>query len=86
MKQLIELSDGFTGADLKIACKEASMVQIRNKLHSDCKTMTVAMVTDVAFDDLLISIKQIKPAMLSSAQKHRQWNLKYGNPGNQSSK
>lgn len=79
MKQLIESSDGFTGADLKIACKEATMIQIRNKLHSECKTIPVAMVTDVAFDDLLVSIKQIKPSMTSSAIKHRQWNLKYGN-------
>lgn len=80
MKQLIESSDGFTGADLKIACKEATMIQIRNKLHSDCKTpMTVAMVADVVFDDLLASIKQIKPSMAASAMKHRQWHSKYGN-------
>ena len=78
MKQLIESSDGFTGADLKIACKEATMIQIRNTLHSDCKT-SIAMATDVAFDDLLISIKQIKPSMTASAIKHRQWHLKYGN-------
>lgn len=78
MNQLIESSDGFTGADLKIACKEATMVQIRNKLHSDCK-ISVAVVTDVAFDDLLVSIKQIKPSMIPSSIKHRQWHLKYGN-------
>lgn len=78
MKQLVELSDNFTGAELKIACKEASMIQIRNKLQSDCKN-SVATVTDVAFDDLLLSIKQITPSMISSATKHRQWHLKYGN-------
>lgn len=80
MKQLIELSDGFTGADLKIACKEASMIQIRNKLYSDCNVAATMVIADVAFDDLFVSIKQIKPSMTASAQKHRQWQLKYGNP------
>lgn len=79
MKQLIELSDGFTGADLKVACKEASMIQIRSKLHSDCNVSAAAVMADVAFDDLFASIQQIKPSMTASAQKHRQWQLKYGN-------
>lgn len=79
MKQLIELSDGFTGADLKIACKEASMIQIRSKLHSDWKVSAAMVMADVSFDDLLVSIKQIKPSLTASVQKHRQWQSKYGN-------
>lgn len=77
MTNLIECSDGFTGADLKIACKEASMIQIRNKLQSGNKS--VDRVTEVTFDDLLASIKQIKPSMMVSATKHRQWQSKFGN-------
>lgn len=78
MQQLIEFSGGFTGADLKIACKEASMIQIRRKMHSDCKVSAAMVMADVSFDDLLVSIKQIKPSLTASALKHRQWQLKYG--------
>lgn len=74
---LIESSEGFTGADLKIACKEASMIQIRNKLKSNHKTMH--KVPEIAFEDLLTAIKQIKPCMVASATKHRNWNAKCGN-------
>lgn len=77
IKQLIELSDDFTGADLKIACKEASMKQIRNKLKSNKPSLNEAF--EVTFEDLLTSIKQIKPSMTASAAKHRQWQLKHGN-------
>lgn len=76
MNNLIESSEGFTGADLKIACKEASMIEIRNKLQSDNKT--IDKVIEVKFDDLLSSIKQIKPSMVTSAAKHRQWHSNYG--------
>lgn len=75
MKELCDASDGFTGADLKIACKEASMIQIRNKLQSDHKSNV--KVAEVTFNDLMASIKQIKPSMNASAAKHRQWHLKY---------
>lgn len=77
MTQLIESSGGFTGADLKVACKEASMIQIRYKMQSNHKSMD--KVIEVTFDDLLASIKQIKPSMMASAEKHRQWQSKYGN-------
>lgn len=77
IKQLIEMSDDFTGADLKIACKEASMKQIRNKLKSNKHSLNE--VFEVTFEDLLASIKQIKPSMTASAAKHRQWQLKHGN-------
>lgn len=77
MNQLIEACDGFTGADLKIACKEASMIQIRNKLRLNNKS--IHKVPEIGFEDLLASIEQIKPLMAASAAKHRQWHSKHGN-------
>ncbi|XP_055305836.1 katanin p60 ATPase-containing subunit A-like 2 isoform X2 [Sitodiplosis mosellana] len=77
MNQLIEASDGFTGADLKIACKEASMIQIRNKLKSSNKSIQI--MPEITFDDLLASMRQVKPSMAASATKHRQWHTKFGN-------
>lgn len=77
MKQLIEASEGFTGADLKIACKEASMIQIRQKLKSNNKL--IEKMPEITFDDLFASIKQIKPSMFTSVAKHHQWHSKFGN-------
>lgn len=76
-KELILLSDGFTGADLRIACKEASMKQLRKTLRK--KSVELEKVGDVTFDDLIGSLKQIKPTMCEMAAKHLQWNLKCGN-------
>ncbi|XP_031621571.1 katanin p60 ATPase-containing subunit A-like 2 [Contarinia nasturtii] len=77
MKHLIGASEGFTGADLKIACKEASMIQIRNKLKSYNKS--IEKVPEVVYEDLLSSIKQVKPSMEESAVKHQKWHSKYRN-------
>lgn len=77
MKQLVDVSDGFTGADLRIACKEASMVQLRNKLKSSGHS--IQKMPEIMFDDLMASMKQIKPSMTASAIKHRQWNIQFGN-------
>lgn len=75
MNHLLEASDGFTCADLKIVCKEASMIQIRNKLRSNSKSLE--KMPEVSYEDLLVSIKQVKPAMISSAAKHQKWHSKY---------
>lgn len=77
MEHLIESSIGFTGADLKIACKEASMIQIRNKLKSNYKS--ICRAPEITFEDLSTSMKQIKPSMTASAAKHHQWQSKYSN-------
>lgn len=71
------LSEGFTGAELKIACKEASMMQIRIALKQ--KHVSTHTVAPVNFDALQSAIKQIQPAMLTIAEKHREWNNKHGN-------
>lgn len=80
MRGLIDASDGFTGSDLKVACKEASMIQIRNKLKLSNKM--IQKLPDITYEDLLASIDQINPTMVVSAAKHHQWHSKYGNQRN----
>lgn len=77
LNQLVNTCDGFTGADLKIACKEASLHQLRKALRRKCNGLDE--VETVAFDDLMSALKQIQPIMSEMAAKHRQWNTKYGN-------
>lgn len=79
LTEIISLSDGFTGADLKTACKEASMKQIRRIIQSNVSGSLAVKVPAVNFDDLKLAFAQIKPTMIESAAKHRQWNKKHGN-------
>lgn len=74
---LIHATDGFTGADLRIALKEASLQKIREALKSNCDDRNNSKI-DIQFKDLLAAIKQIKPSMLGLAEKHLKWNAKYG--------
>lgn len=75
--EFVKTSDGFTGADLKIASKEAALKMIHESLKTakcsnECKV-------EVTFRDLMDAIEHIKPTMNELAAKHRQWNAKFGN-------
>lgn len=75
--EFVQISDGFTGADLKIASKEASL----KKIHESLKTArdSIECKVEVSFRDLMDAIEHIKPTMNELAAKHRQWNAKCGN-------
>lgn len=74
--ELISLSVDLTGSDLKMACKEASMQQIRLLIQSKVPPTQVPIIK---FEELKFALQQIKPTMLESAEKHRKWNEKHGN-------
>lgn len=76
--ELISISLNLTGSDLKMACKEASMQQIRLLIQSKAPSTEVP-VPVIKFEELKFALQQIKPIMLDSAEKHRKWNEKNGN-------
>lgn len=79
-EQHLELSDiasGLTGADLKIACKEASIMQIRKALKNQPRDSL--KVNEVTFEDLKYSLQRIQPTMEDTAERHKAWNKKHGN-------
>ncbi|XP_058453559.1 katanin p60 ATPase-containing subunit A-like 2 [Malaya genurostris] len=82
LNELVGMSENFTGDEIRIACKEASMMLIRDKIRDGPGSLTpsVSSVTDVVkFSQLKAALGQIKPASHGSIQKHRDWNRKYGN-------
>lgn len=77
MNELVRVSDGFTGSDLKIASKEA----VLKKIHELMEINGVLNQHNIAvtFQEFMFAVGQIKPTMIELAAKHRQWNAKFGN-------
>lgn len=72
---LVELSNGFTGADIRVACKEATMKQIRAAIKAN---ISQSQPVNVTFDDLCEALNQIQASMVPLAEKHRTWHRKFG--------
>ncbi|XP_058824141.1 katanin p60 ATPase-containing subunit A-like 2 [Topomyia yanbarensis] len=82
LDELVEMTDNFTGDEIRIACKEASMMLIRNKIEDSAGSSPACSSADpdtVQFDQLKTALEQIKPASYDLIHKHREWNRKYGN-------
>lgn len=72
---IAQLSDGFSGADIKVACKEATMKQIRAAIKAN---VSQPQAVDVTFEDFCGALKQIQATMIPLAEKHRIWHHKFG--------
>lgn len=76
LTELSHISEGFTGDELRIACKETSMMEVRRAvLNKNTKNKNQAP----RIEDLIFAIKQINPASKQMIEKHRDWNKKFGN-------
>jgi katanin p60 ATPase-containing subunit A1 len=74
--ELAKVSENFTGDEIRVACKEASMIVIRKSLdESGGKQKPEA----VKFEHLHQALKQMKPSSANLVEKHREWNKKCGN-------
>lgn len=76
-----QLTDGLSGADIKVACKEATMKQIRIAIKAN---VSQPHMVEVTFDDLCDALNQIQPTMIPLAEKHRMWHQKFGSKINKS--
>lgn len=77
LDDFVRASDGFTGADLKIASKEALLRKIDESVKSEHDLNSCKI--ELAHRDLMDAVEQIRPTMTELAAKHRQWNAKCGN-------
>lgn len=75
MNAFAQLTNGFSGADIKVACKEATMKQIRAAIKAN---VSQHQSVDVTLDDLCEALNQIQPTMVPLAEKHRIWHQKFG--------
>ncbi|XP_062563634.1 katanin p60 ATPase-containing subunit A-like 2 [Armigeres subalbatus] len=83
LDNLAERTENFTGDEIRIACKEASMMMIRERIEKNCdtkgQTCSKSQADEVQYDQLLSALQQIQPATVPLIEKHREWNMKYGN-------
>ncbi|XP_063709087.1 katanin p60 ATPase-containing subunit A-like 2 [Culicoides brevitarsis] len=75
--QIADSTGYFTGDEIRIACKEASMQLIRQNIQR-CKDKT-QIRKGIRFEDLMTAIGQIRPASKYLMQKHIEWNKAFGN-------
>ncbi|KAH6939253.1 hypothetical protein HPB50_016577 [Hyalomma asiaticum] len=79
-----EASEGYSGSDIKIACKEAVMKSLRQALEAAECCDNEADGTDriipepVSTQDILDAIKQTKPTGKALAAKFETWHQEYG--------
>lgn len=75
--ELADETASFSGDEIRIACKEATMMLIRKNIqrrkdnHNIKKTLKL--------EELIAAIRQIKPSSKVLLKKHQEWNKKFGN-------
>lgn len=77
---LSTVAKGFTGNDLRIACKEIAMRKIRHAIETKSGIDSTMLLATITTQDL----KQVLAAMAPSTAlhlmaKHTEWNQSYGN-------
>eukprot|EP00698_Gefionella_okellyi_P021273 TRINITY_DN6853_c0_g1_i1.p1 TRINITY_DN6853_c0_g1~~TRINITY_DN6853_c0_g1_i1.p1 ORF type:complete len:504 (+),score=119.89 TRINITY_DN6853_c0_g1_i1:123-1634(+) len=85
VEQLVAFTDGYSGADLKILCRDASMMQIR-RLMADMDPLKIKELADagqldnsVSMNDFTIALRNTKPSgSKTEAQRYEQWSAEFG--------
>ncbi|XP_040156192.1 katanin p60 ATPase-containing subunit A-like 2 [Anopheles arabiensis] len=79
IQQLVTLSEGWTGDEVRLACKEASMMLLRNRINERrSNTNRAADQEELQYSMLRKAFEQLRPGCVELAQKHRDWNQRYG--------
>ncbi|XP_058116876.1 katanin p60 ATPase-containing subunit A-like 2 [Anopheles ziemanni] len=80
IQQIITLSEGWTGDEVRLACKEASMMLLRDKLNDrrPVGSGKLEREEELHFPMLCKAFEQQRPGCVELAQKHREWNQRYG--------
>ncbi|XP_055606515.1 katanin p60 ATPase-containing subunit A-like 2 [Uranotaenia lowii] len=81
MEELIKMTENFTGDEIRVACKEASMMKIREKIEQSSlqQNKSTSISQDVGFEQLQKALELQQPASCNLIEKHREWNRKFGN-------
>lgn len=77
MEELANLSENFTGDDIRVAQKEAKMMLIRKKIRCGNFTVNSEEIDDVEIHHLKEAFKQVKLNPENDINKHRQWNSSF---------
>ncbi|KAM7347961.1 katanin p60 ATPase-containing subunit A-like 2 [Cochliomyia hominivorax] len=73
MSSLVKLSEGFTGDEIRLACKEIAMQTLRKITKAQLKG-------EVAGEDIPMenAFKQVKPLSLNLMERHLKWQMEQG--------
>lgn len=76
MGELVNISEGFSGDEIRVACKEIKMIEIRRKINSSSKNATERTVNGLR-DAAIVAFKQVHPISVGIMKKHKDWSKNY---------
>ncbi|WXG42785.1 MAG: AAA family ATPase [Promethearchaeati archaeon SRVP18_Atabeyarchaeia-1] len=77
--KLVGATDGYTGSDIAMICREASMQPIRELDTSGKITDPAVKVRPVNMEDFLAAIRRVRPVVSASElNRFKQWNDEFG--------
>jgi ATP-dependent 26S proteasome regulatory subunit len=78
-EKIAQMTEGYSGSDLKALCQEASMVSIRELGSEKLLTISAEQVRPVNLNDFIQSVKRVKPSVSpESINELVKWNKLYG--------
>lgn len=78
IRDIAEVTENYTGDDIRVAIKEANMMEIRRKFTCRSEIIKSGDITVEAWQ-LKESLKSVKQSPISDILKHRQFNKNFGN-------
>lgn len=74
-----ESTDGFSGADIKALCQEASMFPMREIEISQLEKVSASAVRPTNFNDFLMALENVRASVSQNdLQQYIDWNQTYG--------
>jgi SpoVK/Ycf46/Vps4 family AAA+-type ATPase len=78
-EELAMLSEGYSGADIALICREAIMMPVRELDAAGALTDTSVQVRHVAKGDFLLAMEKIRPSVSpSELQRFDEWFAEFG--------
>ena len=79
MKELANLTDGYSGSDLTALAKDAALGPIREKSIEDLKILTANKIRPISIRDFKLSLLKIRQSTpRESLRELEKWNSEYG--------
>uniref|UniRef100_A0A1Y1NA29 AAA+ ATPase domain-containing protein n=1 Tax=Photinus pyralis TaxID=7054 RepID=A0A1Y1NA29_PHOPY len=79
LKEMAERSADYSGSDIKVACREACMAKLREKIAAKGTRIDKLKVNSPGVEDVIRALTKVRPVTDSSAQeKYKKWRDNFG--------
>jgi fidgetin-like protein 1 len=79
MEELVSMTKGYSGADLKNLSVEAAMIPLRTLSFADIEKVDINKIRTTGLQDFKDALKNVKPSVNQDALHYfLEWNDKYG--------